>query len=110
MTYFKSISAALALSVLAVAGTSQASLASGTDTAAVQSVQGGQYTLRRIDALDSYWADKVKARAAVNAGAVQQAIRSNPELVRDLTSRHVQIDNIVEASKALDGGVILYLR
>lgn len=48
--------------------------------------------------------------AQANAMQVQSAIRSNPALVAQLQGEHVEIDNAVAATQALDGGLTIYLR
>ena len=108
MKYLTSLTSAAVLSVLAVAGAAQASSFAPSD--AIQSVTGGQYSVVRIDLLDDNEATNVGAWAAYEAGAVQQAVRSNASLVSDLQAKHVQINNIVAASETANGSVIFYLR
>lgn len=105
-----SIAAAAALSAFAVAGTAQAAVISNSELSAIRSLQDGQYMVTSIDSLDHSQAAVVRAHAAVDAGAVQQAVRANPALTRDLENRNVEIDNIVAAASAMDGSMTLYLR
>ncbi len=105
-----SIAAAAALSAFAVAGTAQAAAISNSELSAIRSLQGGQYMVTPIDSLDHSEAAVVRAHAAVDARAVQEAIRANPALTRDLKARNVEIDNIVAAEPAMNGSMTLYLR
>lgn len=105
-----SIAAAAAVSALAVVGTAQASVISNSELSAIRSLQNGRYMVTKIDSLDHSQAAVVRAHATVDAGAVQQAIRTNPALLRDLKAQHVEIDNVVAAAPAMDGSMTLYLR
>lgn len=109
MKTFATLATAAALSALSVAAPAQAGPWSNV-SGAIESVQSGDYTVKRITSLEDSRAYRVNARAAQQADDVQSAIRSNPALLRDLTGRNVQINNVVAASVAANGGVTLYLR
>ena len=101
--------AAATLSALSIAAPAHAAPWNNL-SGAIEAVQSGEYTVKRIDALDDSKAYNVNARASQQADDVQSAIRSNPSLLRDLTGRNVQIGNVVGASVAANGGVTFYLR
>lgn len=105
-----SLTAAAALSVAALAGATSSSLALETGPNAVRNAQPGNYIVLRIESLDGDTAQTIQAAASVNANAVQAAIRANPDLVRSLQAKNVQIGNVVEAQAAMNGGVTFYLR
>ncbi|GAB4356237.1 MAG: hypothetical protein Kow0026_15890 [Oricola sp.] len=105
-----SAAAVAAFSALAVAGTAQASVISNSELDAIRSLQSGQYMVTPIDSLDHSQAAVVREHAAVDAAAVQRAIRANPALLRDLKAQHLEVDNIVAAAPAMDGTMTLYLR
>lgn len=109
MKTFATLAAAAAFSALSVAAPAQAG-PWGNVSGAIQSVGTDSYTITRIDSLDGDEAYGVQAKAAQQADEVQSAIRSNPSLLRDLTSQHVQVQNVVAASVASNGGVTFYLR
>ena len=101
------MTAAAALSVLAVAGTVQSSMAADTAVDAIQSLQAGQFNVVRIDSLDS---DEANSLTGINAGAVQAAIHGNASVARELSGQNVQISNVVDAARAANGSVTFYLR
>lgn len=109
MKTFATLAAVATLSALSITAPAQAAPWNNV-SGAIQSVQAGDYTVKRIDALDDSKAYNVNARATQQAEDVQSAIRSNPTLLRELTSRNVQIGNVVAASVAANGDVIFYLR
>lgn len=109
MKIFVTLAAAATLSALSIAAPAQAAPWNNL-SGAIEAVQSGEYTVKRIDALDDSKAYNVNARASQQADDVQSAIRSNPSLLRDLTGRNVQIGNVVGASVAANGGVTFYLR
>ena len=109
MKTFATLAAAATLSALSVTAPVQAAPLFNV-SGAIESVQAGDYTVKRIDALDDSKAYNVNARGSRQADDVQSAIRSNPSLLRDLTDRNVQIGNVVGASVAANGGVTFYLR
>jgi len=109
MKTFVTLAAAATLSALSIAAPAQAAPWNNL-SGAIEAVQSGEYTVKRIDALDDSKAYNVNARASQQADDVQSAIRSNPSLLRDLTGRNVQIGNVVGASVAANGGVTFYLR
>lgn len=109
MKTFITLAAAATLSALSIAAPAQAAPWNNL-SGAIEAVQSGEYTVKRIDALDDSKAYNVNARASQQADDVQSAIRSNPSLLRDLTGRNVQIGNVVGASVAANGGVTFYLR
>lgn len=102
--------AALSAFAVAVAGTAQASAIPNPELSAIRSLQDGQYMVTRIDSLNRSQAAVIRDHAAVDAGAVQQAVRANSSLMRDLKAQNVEIDNVVAAAPALDGSMTLYLR
>ena len=105
-----SIAAAAAFPALAIAGTAQAATMWNNDTAAIQSLKDGQFTLTRIDSLDRAKAAEIRQQSDEMASSVQKAIRENPALLRDLKAQNVEIGNVVAAAKAADGTVTFYLR
>lgn len=109
MKTFVTLAAAATLSALSFAAPVHAGPWNDV-TSAIQSVEAGKYSVIRIDGLEDDRADAVEALAARQEDEVQNAIRSNPTLLRALTDRHVQIRNVVAASPAANGGVAFYLR
>ena len=105
-----SIAPAAAFSALAVAGTAQAATMWSNDTAAIQSLKAGQFTVTRIDSLNHDRAEDIRKQGDEMASSVQKAIRANPTLLRNLKAQNVEIDNVVAAAQAADGTVTFYLR
>ncbi|MDI7922830.1 hypothetical protein [Ferirhizobium litorale] len=78
--------------------------------AAVREFKGTEF---RVDQLKPSGAGDLEAEATAAKGTpdvktLQEAIHANPMLMEQLEAKNVEIENIVSAEVATDGGIVFY--
>lgn len=106
------LAAGISFTAFTAVGLADPFLMSPTIDAAVRSFQGGDF---RVARLKPSGAGDLQAEAAADLNSpevkkLQEAIRSNKMLMDNLEAQNVEINNIVSAEVADNGGLILLVR
>ncbi len=75
--------------------------------------KGDNFTIQQLaPALNTAFdeGDGMAQQTPAESAKFQQALASNPQLVKQLKARNVEIGNVVGADEAADGGLTFYVR
>ena len=112
MSRIITLSVASLVAALSLAGTSQAAMSSADQALAAD--HNPRFLIMNTAEIEKHdtLQDTLNALTPTSPEVrdVQQAIRENTQLRRELLAQHVELNNVIYADEAADGSFVLYTR